>query len=169
MKGVNFSFFFRGTMVAGRGTLVDFTRTLTIPLFARDRWRGTVDMERSRLPFPMEATTPFEVVVRIVHRFSDRAIMVRVLWLDNAMWNCVQQPRSLIACQVPVVFLCSFDGNNSIGVILSFSILNREILFFFPFRHSVISGGKISRVCRVWCVYLLLTISTPRYLCNVGK
>ena len=137
MKGVNFSFFFRGTMVAGRGTLVDFTRTLTIPLFARDRWRGTVDMERSRLPFPMEATTPFEVVVRIVHRFSDRAIMVRVLWLDNAMWSCVQTSLSL-----HVKFL-SFSCVRSMGTTQLESFCHSQQKFFSFF--SISAFGDFGR------------------------
>lgn len=69
--------FLTGTIVAGRGTLVDLTSTLTMPLFARERCNGTVDMERSWLAFSMEKMP--EEAVRGVKRLSDRTIMVGAL------------------------------------------------------------------------------------------
>jgi hypothetical protein len=70
-QGVNVSLFcldfFAGTIVAGRGTLVDLTSTLTMPLFARARCNGTVDMERSK-----------EAICG-VKRLNDRTIMVGAL------------------------------------------------------------------------------------------
>jgi hypothetical protein len=65
------SFFFLDsiTINEGRGTLVDLTSTLTMPLLARDRCNGTVDMEQ----FSMETSDD----VRDVHRWKDRGIMMR--------------------------------------------------------------------------------------------
>jgi hypothetical protein len=67
---------FKGTMVAGRGTFVDLTSTLTMPLLARDRCNGTVDMGRSRLAFPIDAK-PFEAD-RAVVRLMERTIMMKL-------------------------------------------------------------------------------------------
>ena len=67
----------------GRGTFVDLTRTLTIPLLLRDRCSGTVDMDRSQLPMLATFNDVLPLVVardakqHFVQRCEDRTIILK--------------------------------------------------------------------------------------------